>query len=498
MEETKKRGFRIPSSYTVLFIIIAIMAVLTWFIPAGAYDQTKDGAVIQGTYHTVKANPQGLYDVFMAPVRGMLGTDKTDGAIQVSFFILMVGGFLGVVNKTGALDQGIASIVRRNKGREKMLIAILIPIFALGGTTYGMGEETMAFYPLLIPVMIAVGFDTLVAVAIILIGSQIGCLASTINPFATGVAADAAGVSIADGMIWRIIQWVVLVALAIWFVHSYASKIEKDPSKSLLADKMAEHREIFKIENQGAEMTKRQGRVLWIFIITFLIMILSLIPWEDFGINLFGNINKALIGIPGLGTVLGKDMLQLGWWYFPEISMLFIMMAILVALVFKMSEEDFISSFIAGAADLLGVAIICAVARGIQVIMNDGQITSTILSWGEKGLSGLSSQVFVILTYLFYLPMSFLIPSTSGLAGATMGIMAPLGQFSNVPAHLVITAFQSASGVLNIVSPTSAIVMGALALGKIDITTWWKFVGKFIVLVIIASIAIMLLATFFI
>ncbi|EHI70388.1 YfcC family protein [Streptococcus ictaluri] len=498
MTEEKNGGFRIPSSYTVLFIIIAIMAILTWIIPAGSYDKNKAGEVIQGTYHTVKANPQGLYDVFMAPVRGMLGTDKTDGAIQVSFFILMVGGFLGVVNKTGTLDQGISSIVKKNKGREKMLIAILIPIFALGGSTYGMGEETMAFYPLLIPVMLAVGFDTLVAVAIILIGSQIGCLASTINPFATGVAADAAGVSIADGMFWRILQWFVLVALSIWFVYSYAIKVEKDPSKSLVADKMKEHREFFKLENQGSDMTKAQSKVLWIFIAAFAIMILSLIPWEGFKINLFTDINNFLTGLPVFGTLFGKTAAPLGTWYFPEISMLFIMMGILVALVYKMKEEDFISSFIAGAADLLGVAIICAVARGIQVIMNDGQITATILSWGEKGLSGLSSQVFVILTYLFYLPMSFLIPSTSGLSGATMGIMAPLGQFSNVPDHLVITAFQSASGVLNIVSPTSAIVMGALALGKVDITTWWKFVGKFIALVMVVSVAIMLLATFFI
>lgn len=379
-----------------------------------------------------------------------------------------------------------------------MLIAILIPIFALGGSTYGMGEETMAFYPLLIPVMIAVGFDTLVAVAIILIGSQIGCLASTINPFATGVAADAAGVSIADGIIWRLIQWVVLVGLSIWFVYNYASKIEKDPSKSLIADKMAEHKEIFKLENSDMDMTKKQKHVLWIFIITFLIMILSLIPWENFNIKLFTAINSWLTGLPVLGTAFGKSSAALGTWYFPEITMLFIMMGILVAMVYKMSEEDFISSFIAGAADLLSVAIICAVARGIQVIMNDGMITSTILSWGEKGLSGLSSQVFVLLAYLFYLPMSFLIPSTSGLAGATMGIMAPLGQFSHVPAHLVITAFQSASGVLNMISPTSAIVMGALAIGKIDLPTWWKFVGKFMVLVVVASVAILLLATFFI
>lgn len=497
MTEEKKRGFRIPSSYTVLFIIIAIMAVLTWFIPAGAYETAKDGGVISGTYKTVASNPQGFFDILMAPVRGMLGVEGTDGAIQVSFFILMVGGFLGVVNKTGALDTGIASVVRKNKGREKMLIAILIPLFALGGSTYGMGEETMAFYPLLIPVMIAVGFDSIVAVAIILIGSQIGCLASTINPFATGVAADAAGVSIADGMIWRIIQWFILVGMSIWFVYNYASKIEKDPSKSLVADKAEEHKEFFQLQNSGEELSKRQRNILTIFTLTFVIMILSLIPWEDFGIKLFTNINTWLTTMPILGGAIGKTMGAFGTWYFPEITMLFIMMGVLVAIVYRMSEDDFLSSFLTGAGEFLGVAIICAIARGIQVIMNGGMITATILHWGETGLSGLSSQVFIILAYIFYLPMSFLIPSTSGLAGATMGIMAPLGQFSNVPAHLVITAFQSASGILNMISPTSAIVMGALALGRVDLGTWWKFIGKFIVMVMLVSVLLLVVATFF-
>lgn len=497
MTEEKKRSFRIPSSYTVLFIIIAIMAVLTWFIPAGAYETAKDGGVISGTYKTVASNPQGFFDILMAPVRGMLGVEGTDGAIQVSFFILMVGGFLGVVNKTGALDTGIASVVRKNKGREKMLIAILIPLFALGGSTYGMGEETMAFYPLLIPVMIAVGFDSIVAVAIILIGSQIGCLASTINPFATGVAADAAGVSIADGMIWRIIQWFILVGMSIWFVYNYASKIEKDPSKSLVADKAEEHKEFFQLQNSGEELSKRQRNVLTIFTLTFVIMILSLIPWEEFGIKLFTNINTWLTTMPILGGAIGKTMGAFGTWYFPEITMLFIMMGVLVAIVYRMSEDDFLSSFLTGAGEFLGVAIICAIARGIQVIMNGGMITATILHWGETGLSGLSSQVFIILAYIFYLPMSFLIPSTSGLAGATMGIMAPLGQFSNVPAHLVITAFQSASGILNMISPTSAIVMGALALGRVDLGTWWKFIGKFIVMVMLVSVLLLVVATFF-
>ena len=234
MSEKTKKGFKMPSSYTVLLIIIAIMAVLTWIIPAGAF--------VKGVYQPQPQNPQGIWDVLMAPIRAMLGTHPEEGslikettaAIDVAFFILMVGGFLGVVNETGALDVGIASIVKKYKGREKMLIVVLMPLFALGGTTYGMGEETMAFYPLLVPVMMAVGFDSLTGVAIILLGSQIGCLASTLNPFATGIASATAGVGTGEGIALRLIFLFVMTALSTWFVYRYADKIQKDPTKSLV------------------------------------------------------------------------------------------------------------------------------------------------------------------------------------------------------------------------------------------------------------------------
>ncbi len=169
-------------------MIIGLVAILTWIIPAGAYSTDKVGNIIAHTYKSVTANPQGIWDIFMAPVYGMVGNDHTEGAISISLFILVIGGFLGVVNRTKALDDGIGSVVRKYKGKEKALIPVLMFLFALGGSTYGMAEETIAFYPLLIPVMIGVGFDSLVAVAIVLVGSQVGCLASTVNPFATGVA----------------------------------------------------------------------------------------------------------------------------------------------------------------------------------------------------------------------------------------------------------------------------------------------------------------------
>ena len=500
MSEKAKKGFKMPSSYTVLLIIIAIMAVMTWIIPAGAF--------VDGVYKAQPQNPQGIWDVLMAPIRAMLGTSPEEGsliketsaAIDVAFFILMVGGFLGVVNETGMLDTGIASIVKKYKGREKMLILVLMPLFALGGTTYGMGEETMAFYPLLVPVMMAVGFDSLTGVAIILLGSQIGCLASTLNPFATGIASSTAGVGLGEGIILRLIFWVVLTGLSTWFVYKYADKIQKDPTKSLTYATREEDMKFFNVgeddDNVNSTLTKKQKQVFVLFVLTFVLMVLSFIPWSGLGIKFFDNFNSWLTGLPVVGQIIGSSTAALGTWYFPEGAMLFAFMGILIGIVYGLKEEQLISSFMAGAADLLSVALIGAIARGIQVIMNNGMITDTILNWGKQGLSGLSSQVFIVLTYIFYLPMSFLIPSSSGLASATMGIMAPLGEFVNVRPSLIITAYQSASGVLNLIAPTSGIVMGALALGRINIATWWKFMAKLVVAVIVITIALLLLGTF--
>ena len=392
MEQAKKKGFKMPSSYTVLFILIIILAILTWIIPAGEYEKNEAGQLVAGTYKTVQSNPQGIYDIFMAPVYGLIGNKLTTGSIGVAFFILIIGGFLGVITETGALDIGIASVIKKNKGKEKRLIPLLMILFAIGGTTYGMAEETIAFYPLLIPIMIGVGFDTITAVAVILVGSQIGCLASTVNPFATGVASDTAGISIADGIVWRLVFLVVMVAISIFYVYSYATKIEKNPEKSFVYSQRKENLELFKIPESSEAMTKKQLYILWIFILTFFIMILSLIPWGDFGIKIFEQFNDALLGLPVIGGLF-RHASPFGTWYFSEITMLFFVSSVLIGVVYGMSEDKFLEVFLKGSADLIGVALICAVSRGIQIIMNDGLITATILHWGEIGLKGLSPQL---------------------------------------------------------------------------------------------------------
>ncbi len=442
-----KSKFRMPTAYTILFLLIILVAVATWFIPAGAYDYV-DGVPVAGTYHAVEANPQGVGAVLKAAFAGFYD------AVDVCVFILMVGGFLGVVMKTGAVDAGVANVIRLLGGKERWLIPILMLLFGLGGTTYGMWEETMAFYPLLIPVFLAAGYDAVVGISVILLGAGAGVIASTVNPFATGIAAGFAGVSLGEGMVLRLLQWVVFEGAAIWFVMAYAARVKKNPSRSVVgvgAGKLHVSME------ETVPFTSRRKVIMVLFTLTFLVMIYGVIPFDEMGLIL-----------PALG------------WWFPELSALFLVGGIVIGLIDRMGEDEIAETFVAGCADLLGVAFIIGISRGITVLMNDGGITDTVLHWGEEALAGAGSISFVLLVYLIYLPLTILIPSSSGLATLSVPIMAPLGKFAGVGGDLVVTAFQSASGLVNIITPTAAVVMGALALGHVPYDRWVKYVWKLI------------------
>lgn len=495
MEKIKK--FKMSNSFTTLFIIIILVAVMTWIIPAGQYE-VADGNFVPGTYEQIEQAPQGIWEVLAAPILGLLGTEATEGAIEVSLFIMVVGGFLAIVNKTGAVDAGIATLIRGGEENVNRLIWVLIFVFALGGSTYGMAEETMAFYPLLIPLMVSVGMDSLTAVAVILVGSGVGVLSSTVNPFATGVASQMANISMADGMLLRILFFIITYLMGAFYVSRYAKRVRADNSNSYIADKMEQQKEEFSVESDTAELTTKQKVILVLFTLTFIIMILGLVPWSDLlgRASFFENMHETLLGVPILGNLVGQSSIALGQWYLVEITILFFAMSILIAIVYGINESVFVDTFLEGMKDLVTVAMITAVARGIQVIMNDGQITATVLHWGELALSGVSEGIFTVFTYLFYIPMSFLIPSTSGLAAATMGIMGPLGQFAGVGEAIVVTAYQAASGIINLITPTSGVVMGALAIADIDWGTWLKFMGKLLGLLVIASIGLLLIGTY--
>lgn len=487
-----KKKFQMPTAYTILFSIIIVVAVFTWIVPAGEYayvEGTKQP--IPGTYKVVESTPQALWEVINAPINGFYE------AKDIALFVLVIGGFLGIVMKTGAIDAGIGQVIKKLKGREKIMIPILMTIFAAGGTSFGMAEETIAFYPLLIPVFIGAGYDALTAVGVIMLGAGTGVLCSTVNPFATGIASGFAEISIGDGLGLRLLMMVVLLGFAIFYVMRYAEKVKNDPTKSLVYDmkKENEHHFLGGEEQETPELTGKRKLILWIFGGTFIIMILGVIPWAyKFNITIFEDINSFFQGLPLVGKLLGHTV-ALGDWWFGEMTVLFMVSSVLIGKIYGMEEKEIVSVFVNGARDLLGVALIVGISRGITIVMNAGGMTNTVLYWGEQALTGVGSTAFAIISYLFYLPMSFLIPSTSGLATLSMPIMAPLGEFSGLAKNVVVTGYQSASGVLNLLTPTSAVVMGGLAIGRVSYTKWLKFVMPLFIAFIVMTMALLALGS---
>jgi uncharacterized ion transporter superfamily protein YfcC len=467
MPATEKPGFRFPSAFTILFALILLVAALSWIIPAGEYARVASEALgkdvpVAGSYAPTAANPQGILDILLAPIAGFYDPESyAANAIDVSLFVLIIGGFIGVVTATRAIDVGINSAMQRLKGREVWMIPFLMALFALGGTTYGMAEETLAFYLILTPVMIAAGYDALVAVAVILLGAGIGVLGSTINAFSTVIASDAAGVSFAAGMPLRlgilVLCWLVTVA----FVMRYAAKVKADPSTSLVFDRKASNEAHFldKTEEIPA-FTGLHKIVLILFALTFAVMI-----W---GVS------------------------SQGWWM-AQMSALFLVCAIGIGLIARLGEAKLVEAFLNGARDLLGVALIIGLARGIVVVMDAGHITDTILHAAEVSVVGLSKTVFILVIYWIEVGLSFFVPSTSGLAVLSMPILAPVADFAGVQREVVVTAFATASGMVNLVTPTSAVVMGGLAIARVPYERWLRFVWPLLVvlsLIIMAALAL--------
>jgi uncharacterized ion transporter superfamily protein YfcC len=313
--------------------------------------------------------------------------------------------------------------------------------------------------------MIAAGYDALTGVAIIMLGAGVGTLGSTINPFATVIASNAAGVPFTTGMPLRFAILGVGWLASVVYVMRYAERVRKDPSKSLVADLAKSNREHFlksKSESGTPVLTGVRLIILLIFGLSFAIMI-----W-------------------GVSSA--------GWWM-AQMSALFLAASILVALIVRMGEEDFTTTFVNGARDLLGVALVIGIARGIVVVMDAGKITDTILFWSEQAVNGLSTVAFINVMFVLELILSFFVPSSSGLAVLTMPIMAPLADFSNVGRDVVVTAYQSANGLLNLVNPTFAVVMGGLAIGRVPYNRWLQFTWPLVlILAAIIMIAISLAA----
>lgn len=488
MTETAKKKRGMPSSFTILLALLAIVAVVTVIVSG-----TSGGEVTAAR----------LSDFCTAPVKGFAD------ALPVCLFVMILGGFLGMMTETGALDNGIAVLVQKLKGNEIMLIPVLMFIFSLGGTTYGMCEETVPFYALLAATMMAAGFDPMVGAATVLLGAGCGCLGSTVNPFAVGAAVDAltgVGIEVNQSIIIGLgaVLWIVTTVMSILFVMSYAKKVKADKGSTILSmqelkDAEEAHGKAASEVHKEVKLTGRQKGVLIAFAFTFVVMIVGFIPLADLneGVANFFDAG-AVYDADGNAIVQGWSALitglPIGQWYFDEASTWFFLMAVLIGIIGGLSEKQIVDTFITGAADMMSVVLVIALARGISVLMASTGLDVYVLDAAANALAGLSGVIFAPMSFLVYFGLSFLIPSTSGMATVSMPIMGPLAVKLGFSPEVMVMIFSAAIGVVNLFTPTSGAIMGGLALAKIEWTTWLKFALKLIVALSVVCAIILTIA----
>lgn len=366
--------------------------------------------------------------------------------IDIIMFVLILGGVIGVVNSSGAFDAGIAKLSVATKGKEYLLIVIITTLIALGGTTFGLAEETIALYPILVPVFIAAGYDALVCIAALYMGSSIGTMFATVNPFSVVIASNTSGISIASGFIFRIVGLILAVAITIVYIVKYGVKVKKDPSKSIIYEQRKEIQEKFLKDYSKDDVTLKfsLGRklMLIIFALTFVVMI-----W---------------------GVAYKK-------WWFTEMTALFLVVGIILGVISRMGEKNFVDKFVAGSADLVGVALVIGVARSINLVMENGMISDTILYHSSNMISGMNSSVFIIFMLIVFIGLGFFIPSSSGLAVLSMPIMAPLADSVGLPRETIVNAYMFGQGLISFITPTG-LILATLAMVDVTYDKWIKFI----------------------
>jgi uncharacterized ion transporter superfamily protein YfcC len=493
---------KFPSAHTVLLLIALFVAGLTWLLPAGQYDrlaydkvanefkQTGQTEVIlpatqesltflgvkipiekfiegdiwkpigiPGTYHKTEAKPQGILEFLQAPLKGIVQS------IDIILFVLILGGIIGVVYLTGAFDSGVASLSQLLSGKEYLLIVIITCLIAAGGTTFGLAEETIAFYPILVPVFLAAGYDAIVAVACIYLGSSIGTMASTTNPFSVIIASGSAGINWLSGINGRLIMLISGLIICIWYIIRYANKVKGNPKASYVFSQKEEIEVTFlKNKNRLVEkLTSVQKVILVIFTSCFVIMI--------FGVS------------------------RLEWW-FMEMTTVFFVGAILIGLVARINEREFVKAFINGAKDLLSVALIIGVARGITVLMEDGQISDTLLNAGSSLVSDMPKGIFINILYFVYAGLSLFIPSSSGMAVLTMPIFAPLADVVGIGREMIVNSYIYGQGLMAFINPTG-LILASLTMVNVGYNKWLKFVMPLILILMILSMLLLTLGVYF-
>ena len=475
----KKKSKFMLSAFSIILILIFGLGILSHLLP----DAQFVGEEIVNGSGTVGAS---LSDILMSPILGF------EDAIDVCIFIMMLGGLLAVINKTGALETGIKVLVQKLKGKEIYLIPILMFIFSICGTTYGMLEETVGFYVLLAATMMAAGMDPLVGSAVILLGAGSGCLGSTINPFATGVALSSLpeGIQANQGIVLLIavFLWLSTLVISILFVVNYAKKVQKDKGSTFLSlrEQKAAERKFGNFEDKEKKEVHLSGKqkvTLILFGLTFLVMIIGFVPWGEFGITFFDSFTGWLTGS------------SLGNWWFYEAALWFLIMSIIIAIINKFGEKGFVDTYVDGADDMIGVILVIAVARGASVLMSVTHLDNYIIYNAAEFLSRLPEIVFVPLNYLLHVILSILVPSSSGLATLSTPIIGPLAAQLGYSVEVTVMTLVAANGLVNLITPTCGAIMGGLALAKVEYATWFKWAFKIVVTIALANIFVLGLFT---
>lgn len=495
------KKLKFPTAQTILLIIAALITLLTWFVPAGKYDTlafSSDSNVftkisqnstetlpatqetlnalnikiplekftsgdiykainIPDTYQQLESNPQGIAEFIKSPIKGIIE------AADIIFLVLIIGGLIGIINSTGAFDAGISWLADTLKGYEFVLIILVTTLVALGGTTFGFAEETIAFFPILIPVFLAAKYDALVGVACIFIGSAIGTMCSTINPFSSIIASDAAGINWTTGLTGRFIMLILSLIICIIYIMRYANRVKADPTKSIIYDQKEEIDLLF--GNKDARVTKFTMRLrlaLLVFAACFMIMI------------------------------IGVSMLD---WWFIEMTATFLVGAILIGIITKIGEATFVDTFVKGAGELLGVALIIGIARGVTVIMSDGLISDTMLYYASDLTTGMNKGVFASAMTVIYGGLSFFIPSSSGMAVLTMPIMAPLADTVGIGREIIVNAYQYGMGLFYFINPTG-LILASLAIVKVGFNKWLKFIMPLMIILTLFTLLVMTISVY--
>lgn len=434
---------KIPDTLVLIGIIMLAFALLTWIIPAGQYEyQFIDGrqAAIPGSYHRTGANPQGIWDLLMAPVKGFAG------AAQIIGFCFLVGGAFGILNRTGAINAGLYGVIRkyRNRpGNKKVILALLMVLFSVAGATFGMSESVLVFIMITIPLSRALGYDSIVGISVSFLAAGVGFAGALTNPFTIGIAQGIAGIELFSGWEYRLLIWVVLTSTAIFYVLRYAGRIEKQPERSpvyLLDQSRKDEQEGISLADQNYNL--RRKIIVWMLFAAILILI--------------------------LGSNLGS-------WYINEITGLFLALGILSALVYRLPVKEASSAFVSGARDMLTAGLVIAMSKGLLVLATEGRIIDTMLFGLAGAMDGLPRIVSTELMFIFQGILNFFIPSGSGQAALTMPIMAPLSDLIGISRQTAVLCFQMGDGINNMIIPTSGVTMGVLSISGIPYNTWFKW-----------------------